>query len=165
MDEFADPASPLFWFTPQSLASGSSMVRVKEVTDGVEPSGNAVMAEVLTLMGHYFEEDKWLARASAMLLAMKSRMLSYPSAHAHWAQVALMHVVGVSTIITTGPSACKFAETLRRKARPFTIFAATIKDGALPVYNQRLFPDENRIYVCKGNVCHAPVGKPEDVIF
>ncbi len=165
MVEFADPASPLFWFTPQSLASGTSMVRVKEVTDGVEPSGNAVMAEVLTLLGHYFEEDKWLKRASDMLLSMKSRMLSYPSAHAHWAQVALMHVVGVSTIITTGPFAAKFAETLRRKAGPYAIFAGTIKDGTLPVFKQRIFPDESRIYVCKGNVCQAPVGKPEEVVF
>lgn len=165
MVEFADPLSPLFWYTPQSIASGSSMVRVKEVTDGVEPSGNAVMAEVLTLLGHYFEEDKWVARASEMLLSIKFRLLSYPSAHAYWAQVALMHVVGVSTIITTGPSAAKFAETLRRKAGPFTIFAATINDGTLPVFKQRIFKHESRIYVCKGNVCQAPVGKPEEVEF
>lgn len=165
MVEFTDPASPLFWYTPQAMASGTSMVRVKEITDGVEPSGNAVMAEVLTQLGHYFEEDKWLKRASEMLLSMKTRILSYPSAHAHWAQVALMQVVGVSTIITTGPSAAKFAEMLRRKAGPYTIFAATIKDGTLPVFKQRIFPDESRIYVCKGNVCQAPVNKPEDVVF
>lgn len=165
MAEFADPESPLFWYTSHSMSSGSSMVRVKEVTDGVEPSGNAVMAEVLTLLGYYFEEDNWLIRASEMLLYMKSGMLLYPSAHAYWAQVALMHVVGVSRIITTGPSAAKFAETLRRKAGPYAIFAATIKDGTLPVFKQRIFPDESRIYVCKGNVCQAPVGNPEDVIF
>ena len=164
MDAFADEASPLFWYVSQNMAARSSMVRIKEVTDGVEPSGNAVMAEVLTLLGYYFEKDKWLDYASRMLLAMKSRMLAYPSAHAHWAQVALMHVAGVTTIITTGPSALDFAETLRRKVGPFTLLAATIKNGTLPVFKQRIKANESLIYVCKGNVCQAPVAKPEDVI-
>lgn len=165
MEAFADEASPLFWYVPQSMASRSSMVRIKEVTDGVEPSGNAVMAEVLTLLGYYFEEDKWLDYASRMLLTMKSRMLAYPSAHAHWAKVALMHVAGVTTIITTGPSALEFAETLRPKSGPFTLLAASIKEGTLPVFKQRIKADESLICVCKGNVCRAPVTKPEDVDF
>ena len=165
MEAFADEKSPLFWYVPQSMASRSSMVRIKEVTDGVEPSGNAVMAEVLTLLGHYYEEDDWLNYASRMLLAMKSRMLAYPSAHAHWAKVALMHVVGVTTLIVTGPSALNYAETLRRKAGPFTLLAATIKKATLPVFKQRIKANESLIYVCKGNVCQAAVAKPEDVVF
>ena len=90
-------------------------------------------------------------------------MLAYPSAHAHWAKVALMHVEGVTTIITTGPSALDFAETLRPKAGPFTLLAATNKESTLPVFKQRIKADESLIYVCKGNVCKAPVAKPEDV--
>ena len=165
MEAFADEVSPLFWYVPKSMSSRSSMVRIKEVTDGVEPSGNAVMAEVLTLLGYYFEEDKWLDYASRMLLTMKSRMLAYPSAHAYWAKVALMHVVGVTTIITTGPSALDFTEALRRKAGPFTLFAATIKEETFPVFKQRIKDNDSLIYVCKGNVCQAPVAKPEDVEF
>ncbi len=165
MEAFADETSPLFWYVPHGMASQSSMVRIKEVTDGVEPSGNAVMAEVLTYLGCYFEEDKWLDHATKMLLNMKSRVLAYPSAHAHWAKVALMNVAGVTTIITTGPLALNFAETLRRKAGPFTLFAATIKEGTLPVFKQRIKDNQSLIDVCKGNVCQAPVTKPQEVEF
>lgn len=165
MGAFADEASPLFYYVPQNIALRSSQVRIKEVTDGVEPSANAVMAEVLTLLGHYFEEDNWLDYASRMLLAMKSRMLAYPSAHAHWAKVALMHVTGVTTIIITGPLAFNFAEALRPKAGPFTLMAATIKKESLPVFKKRIKPEETLIYVCEGNVCQTAVTSPEDVNF
>jgi len=138
-----------------------SLVRVKEVTDGVEPSGNAVMAENLFILGLYFEKQEWLKYSEDMVINMKNRIQAYPSSHAHWAQVVTMQVNGVTTVVSTGSQARKYAETLRRKNKPYTIFAAAANESKLPIFNNRFKKDESLIYICRGTVCDAPVDKPE----
>lgn len=164
-DDFSDKTSPLFWYTPQKQAEQWSLVRVKEVTDGVEPSGNAVMAENLFILGLYFEKQEWLKYSEDMVINMKNRIQAYPSSHAHWAQVVAMQVNGVTTVVSTGTQARKYAETLRRKNKAFTIFAAAANESELPIFDNRFKTGESLIYVCKGTVCDAPVNKPEDAGF
>lgn len=164
MDHFSDSDSPLFWFTPDSMESQSSLIRVKEVTDSVEPSGNAVMVEVLFQLGYYFDESNWIKHAESMLIAMKSRILAYPSAHACWAKVSAMFVNGITTIVLTGPQSKQYAEVLRRKAKAFTLFAAAESESDIPVFANRFKSGKNLIFICRGNVCDAPYDHPEDVI-
>lgn len=164
-DDFSDKASPLFWYTPQKQAEQWSLVRVKEITDGVEPSGNAVMAENLFILGLYFEKHEWLKYSEDMVINMKNRIQTYPSSHAHWAQVVAMQVNGVTTVVSTGTQARKYAETLRRKNKSFTIFAAAVNESKLPIFNNRFKSDESLIYVCKGTVCDAPVYHPNELVF
>lgn len=164
-DNFSDKTSPLFWYTPQKQAEQWSLVRVKEVTDGVEPSGNAVMAENLFVLGLYFDKHEWLKYSEDMVMNMKNRIQAYPSSHAHWAQVVAMQVNGVTTVVSTGTQARKYAEALRRKNKAFTIFAAASNESELPIFDNRFKTGESLIYVCKGTVCNAPVNKPEDAGF
>lgn len=164
-DDFSDKTSPLFWYTPQKQAEQWSLVRVKEVTDGVEPSGNAVMAENLFVLGLYFEKQEWLKYSEDMVINMKNRIQAYPSSHAHWAQVVAMQVNGVTTVVATGTQARKYAETLRRKNKAFTIFAAAANESELPIFDNRFKTGESLIYVCKGTVCDAPVNHPNELIF
>ncbi|PKP50450.1 MAG: thioredoxin domain-containing protein [Bacteroidetes bacterium HGW-Bacteroidetes-11] len=164
-NDFNDEASPLFWYTPQKQAEQWSLVRVKEVTDGVEPSGNAVMAECLFLLGLYFEKHEWLKYSENMVMNMKNRIQAYPSSHSHWAQVVAMQVKGVTTVVATGTQARKYAETLRRKHKPYTIFAAAENESKLPIFNNRFKKDESLIYICRGSVCDAPVNNPNEIAF
>ena len=96
---------------------------------------------------------------------MKNRIQAYPSSHSHWAQVVAMQVNGVTTVVATGSQARKFSETLRRKHKPYTIFAATENESKLPIFNNRFKKDESLIYICRGSVCDAPVNNPNEIAF
>lgn len=165
ISDFSDEKSPLFWYTPTVGGQGPSLLRVKEVTDGVEPSGNAVMAMNLLVLGTYFENEEWLRHSAEMVLNMKSRMLAYPSSHAAWCEVALGMSFGISSLVIVGPQARNYAARLQRKNPRFTFFAVSTGNSSLPVFANRFKEGETLIYLCHGNTCLPPETNPEHVVF
>jgi len=162
IQRFSQHESPLFWYLPEDNEDNHilKISRVLETNDGVEPSGNAVMAGVLLSLGNYFEDQSYITRSLEMCRYMEKNIVAYPSFHAHWASVTAAHVHGVSVVATTGDDAVKYARKLQKRYSPFTLFAASANQSRIPVLANKLKEGKTLIYRCVNHVCEAPVDDP-----
>ncbi|MCH9611652.1 MAG: hypothetical protein S4CHLAM102_01220 [Chlamydiia bacterium] len=67
--------TPLFYY---SVEDPLLILRRIEVTDGAEPSGNALMCEIFTRLYLITSDEEWRGRAESMLELMTPRMMEYP---------------------------------------------------------------------------------------
>ncbi len=162
LDNFTDPDSPLFWFTPTPAGNGNA-IRIRETTDGVEPSGNAVMAKVLLYLENFCNNNDYGIRAREMVNTMLNRIEAYPSAYSCWASAAQMMAQGIRTLVITGPRANDYALQLLPKLNSSVTMAVSKQSSSVPVFLNRFRNGDTVIYDCIGNVCHAPVSKPEEL--
>ncbi|PKP03185.1 MAG: thioredoxin domain-containing protein [Bacteroidetes bacterium HGW-Bacteroidetes-9] len=164
---FSDDSGPLFWFTSSDSTLDNSEPEISRMinsADGVEPSGNAVMAGVLISLGNYLEKGEFIERAHQMLINMQDRFTAYPSSYSLWATHALTLANGVTTIAITGPEAFKNVSILNRRYYPGVLIAATRHKSDLPVLKDKFVKDQNLIYKCQGNTCTAPVNSIVDLL-
>lgn len=162
LDNFSDPESPLLWFTSATAGNGNA-IRIRETTDGVEPSGNAVMAKVLLYLENFCNNNDYGIRAREMVNTMLNRIEAYPSAYSCWASAAQMMAQGIRTLVITGPRANDYALQLLPKLNSSVIMAVSKQSSSVPVFLNRFRNGDTVIYDCIGNVCHAPVSKPEEL--
>jgi len=141
-----------------------AVTRMMVTTDGVEPSGNAVMADVLTSLGHYLENPDYLTKADAMINTLQKNFVAYPSSYAAWAKLALSRVRGVTTLVITGPDALKNASLLNRRFFTEGLIAAAENSSKLPVFANRFIPNQNLIFSCHNSTCAPPVTSIDDLL-
>lgn len=167
LKSFSQESSPLFWYMPDNNEDPNiiKLSRILETTDGVEPSGNAVMAWVLLCLGNYFEDQSYVDRSRQMCIYMEKNIIAYPSFYAHWAGVAAAHVHDLSVIVITGPEAHEYAKKLQMHYSPFLLLAASNNKSEIPVFMNKFKGEKTFIYKCKNNTCDAPVEKIEDISF
>jgi uncharacterized protein YyaL (SSP411 family) len=164
--EFSQESSPLFWFVPQTNddTNINKLSRILETTDGVEPSGNSVMAWVMLAIGNYFEEQEYIDRSESMCNYIRKNMVSDPAYHAQWATVTAAHANGIDLVTITGNEAVDHAIQLNRQYRPFLLLAAAYNKSRIPVFKNKFRSDNSTmIYKCRNHTCEAPVEKVEDL--
>lgn len=164
---FKDDPGHLFWYSPTRNPVSDTMpavTRMMVTTDGVEPSGNAVMADVLTSLGHYLENPDYLTKADAMINTLQKNFVAYPSSYAAWAKLALSRVRGVTTLVITGPDALKNASLLNRRFFTEGLIAAAENSSKLPVFANRFIPNQNLIFSCHNSTCAPPVTSIDDLL-
>ena len=167
VENFSDQTGSFFWYSPlpdQSGETSPAVARIIGTTDGVEPSGNAVMARILLTLGLYFENSDYVDRAVNMVSNLRDRIVSYPAAYAGWAGVAMEVAYGKTTLVITGPDAFRNAAMLNRKFLPGVLVAAACVESRLPVFSEKFVSAKNLIYRCEGNTCSSPVGSVVDLI-
>ncbi|HLN52175.1 MAG TPA: thioredoxin domain-containing protein [Lentimicrobium sp.] len=167
LKEFSHKDSPIFWYLPEKNEDKriSSISRILETSDGVEPSGNSIMAKVLLYLGNYFEDEVYIARSASMCASMQKNMVTYPSYYSEWAIVTAMHAKGLNLIAITGPEAYRFAGQLQNQYRPLTIIAASVSESSLPVLRNKYKGHKTLLYSCMNHICQAPVDKLDDLLF
>ncbi len=166
INEFSQESTPLFWFVPQSNDDPNinNLSRLLETTDGVEPSGNSVMAWVMLAIGNYFEDQTYIDRSKNMCNYIQKNMVAYPAYHANWATITAAHVNGIDLVTITGTEAVTYATQLYRRFRPFLLLAAAYNKSSIPVFKNKFRSDHSTmIYKCRNHTCEAPVEKIEDI--
>lgn len=167
LKEFSQNDSPLFWYLPENNEDTSitKLSRVLETTDGVEPSGNAVMAWVLLCLGNYFEEQSMIDRSIQMCTYMQENVKLYPGYYAYWANVSTALARDVNLVVIAGDNAFELARNIQRNYLPFTLLAASVNENDLPVFKYKFKEGKTLIYNCIGHKCNAPVENVEDISF
>ena len=130
--------------------------------DNVIPSSNSVMAHNLFKLGHFFDEENYLAKASQQLQNVRPHMKQYGSAYSNWASLLLNKIFGVFEIAITGPE----AETKRRELEKHFIPNKILlggTSGSLPLLQDK-WRSETNIFVCKNKTCHLPCTEVSDAI-
>lgn len=166
LEHFGQETSPLFWYLPKNNEDVymTHLSRILETNDGVEPSGNSVMAWNLLALGNYFENNQYIDRSAEMCNYILSNTEKYPSYNANWANVIAAHVHGISMFVVAGEDAYHKAIELNTTFMPLSLVAAAPFESQLPVFNHKFKQGRTLIYKCTDHECDAPVEKIEDLI-
>ena len=164
LPEFDAGAGGFFFYTPQNQPD--IIVRKKEVYDGAQPSGNAVMAENLLHLGILFDKKEWKERSMAMITSLGTAILRYPASFGYWAVLSLGLTKGFSEITITGGEFRKIQEELLKRFLPYCIIMASpVADEGYPLLAGKHAEKKTKIFLCKDYSCQQPVDTVEELMW
>lgn len=160
LEHFSDPDSPMLYYTSQS---GEKLIARKyEIMDNVIASSNSVMAQNFRSLGLLFDEDRYSAKASAMLAAVFPHIKSYGSSYSNWCIQILNEVYGLNEIAIAGNDITRVKEELNKVYIPNKIKLAGT-NSSLPLLKDKQSL-ETKIYICRNKACQLPVITVEEAI-
>jgi hypothetical protein len=160
---FSDEGSPYFFYTPH--AQQDAIVRKKEIYDGAQPSGNAVMAWNLHRLGILTGRPEWKIKAVAMAEAMTELAMRYPGSFGCWAGFILELVNGTHEILVLGEKAIEEGRRIMGLFIPNKVIqCAASPDDLLPMQKDKLSSKNLTIYLCKDYACKMPVYSTDELV-
>ena len=162
INHFFDHQSGFFFFTSDEQTDLTK--RDIELTDGVIPSSNSIIAYNLLLLSHYFENDTWEKISNQMILRQKESLSQNPGSFSHWASLYLTHTHPFFEVAINGPEAAAFTRKMKLDFLPNTLFAGSERSSELPILKNRFEEGNTLVYICRDKVCAAPVESPEKAI-
>jgi uncharacterized protein YyaL (SSP411 family) len=142
----------------------SLIARPRELTDNAVPAGNSLAAELLLRLGDLIGSDGDIRRGTWVLESLGEPLARYPSAFGHALGAAELAVHGATEVAIVGTRGEADFEALVREAAshylPSLVLAAGASGAseAVPLLRDRgLIDGRAAAYVCRGNVCDAPV--------
>lgn len=160
---FQDKESGMFWFTSdldQSLIS-----RMKEVSDNVIPSSNSEMANVLFLLGEYFDKPEYTEIASSMLSKVSLEMPKWGSAYSNWANLMMNFTSPFIQTVISGKDAEAKRKNIASHYLPNVLLAGSVSNTSeLPILSNRFVANKTYIYVCENKTCKLPVESASEAL-
>jgi uncharacterized protein YyaL (SSP411 family) len=162
VEHFGEEEGAYFYYT--SEGQKDVIVRKKEVYDGATPSGNAVMAANLFVLGTIFDETNWVKRSRAMVDGLQQPATKYPGSFGCWSLQLQGITYGIPEIVLMGKDLLELRKDFLRNFIPLKIFqSATQTSEGFPLLAGKPVSTEPLFYVCKEFVCQEPVGSIAEV--
>lgn len=153
---FQDKNSGMFYFT--SDKKNELIARKMELSDNVIPASNSSIAKSLFLLGHYFENEKYIIQSKKMLNNVLDEMQNYPEGYSNWAILALWIAEPFFEVAIVGKSVNEIQKEFGKHYLPNVIFAGTESDKTdIPLLKNRFTENKTQIYVCVNKTCKQPV--------
>ncbi|MEI6062504.1 MAG: thioredoxin domain-containing protein [Bacteroidota bacterium] len=152
---FYDTNSGFFWYSQND--DDQLFAQKIDIYDGVIPSGNSVMANVLNTLGIFLHNDEYLEKSRSMVNAVKDRFIRYPAAYANWANLALQSTGEQLVVAVVGPESVHFTKSLKMENSTGLMVFGSSKASSLPYFENRYVEGKTLIYICSGNQCLIPV--------
>ncbi len=144
------------------------IARPRNLQDNAMPSGNSLLAKVLTQLAAYTGEVGYSEAARAALTPLAGAMREYPLAFGEALGAARLLVHGVQEVAILGapdaPQTVALLEVLQRGYYPNAVVAhaADASEMFPPLLGEReLIDGQPTAYVCRQFVCQLPVHTPE----
>jgi len=153
INHYYDDKNGVFYFAAGDDAH--LIARKSEITDGVIPSSNSVMARNLKKLGLLFDEESYLAISAQLLGNIMPQIARYPSSYSNWIMLLLDEVAGTYEVAITGPQFEERRGELEKNYVPNKIMLGGTT-GILPLLQQK-FGIETQIFVCRNKTCGLPV--------
>ena len=93
---FYDKEQQSYYFS--SAQNKDILVPKLDEYDGSIPSSNAVLSEVLMVLGIAYKIPEWIAKAAHLLAQIKAKAIRNPYAYAYWNMVALREYYGYQVV-------------------------------------------------------------------
>jgi hypothetical protein len=161
VEKFYDSHSGFFWYSEND--DKHVFARKIEIYDGVIPSGNSAMANVLNTLGVFLHNSDYKEKVRQMLIAMENRYARYPAAYANWALLAL-YTKQEFLVAVIGKDTAPVIKKLMRKSISGTLIFGSQKVSELPYFANRYVEGKTLIYICSGAYCLAPVETVEEAV-
>ena len=155
LQHFYDPADGMFWFTHNS--SQDLVARKKEIFDNVIPSSNSMMATVLFKLAAIDGNSHYSELAAAMTRSLAHHIQSHPGSFANWAILYFYHLHKYFEVVVSADDPAATADALYRNAYPAKMIFRLKGESSLPIFQGRTSGDNLRVFVCRNQMCQAPV--------
>jgi uncharacterized protein YyaL (SSP411 family) len=159
----------------QTADRGDLTFRMKDVTDGATPSGNSVMAMVLTLIGRLTGNMDTEKKVEEMRRTFSSTVKSYPAQYCFFLLSAVMMFRGFKELVVVGRRGDKETENLIRVARSSylpnsVLLLREVDEGKSEIDSVSSFVSEYTMregkataYLCSNFACNSPANSPEQL--
>ncbi len=151
---FYDNKSGLFYYT--SAGSEKLAARKIEILNNVIPSSNAVMGEVLFVLGTLLENEGYLQKSSAMTTKIAGRLGETIAYSPEWGYLAGLTVHNNYEVAIMGAEALQKNSEMQKNYLPNSLFMGGIEEN-LPLLENKLPRKGTLIYVCTDKTCRRPV--------
>lgn len=158
---FHDKQTGMFFYT--SDQAENLIARKMELADNVVPSSNSVMAEVLFVLGEYFQNDSYIAMSKLMIGQILSKIDKSGPYYANWANVIGLIAYKPFEIAIVGKDAQSKAREMQRQYHPTALFMGGAEEN-LPLLKNKLVSGRTLIYVCRNKTCRAPQASAADAL-
>jgi uncharacterized protein YyaL (SSP411 family) len=152
-DHFVEPGTGFYFYTHD--AQTDVILRKKEVYDGATPSGNAVMANNLLILGVAYGNDKYLSLSKQTCLSLLPAILKHPGSFGVWASVILFHLQGTRELTLLGSGVLPYLEAALPLFRPNLIL--NISENCLTtisaINNKVIDNQEVTFQLCENYTC------------
>ncbi|MEM6684391.1 MAG: thioredoxin domain-containing protein [Bacteroidota bacterium] len=159
---FYDTEQQLFAFS-ETKGNGLAFKEF-DVEDGVIPSANAVMANNLFKLSHYFGNEDFLSKSKKMLQRVLPDAIAYPYLYANWLQLYLNLSEPFYEVVINGKDAIAKAKELHKNYLPNIILCGSTTESNLPLLENRFYEDNTFIYVCVNRACKLPTESVEKAL-
>jgi uncharacterized protein YyaL (SSP411 family) len=158
------------FLTPEGDAFANTSARHEQLPvvaadyhDGAIPSGNAVAAMLLVLLGKLLSRTEWLSLAQTVLAARQAEMQKWPTGYAAHLMALELLTASTAEVVVAGPADTTLAENLNAALLGVGTSAFTTVIGNANAATADLFrspyeqPAEGvYYYVCKDFTCSLP---------
>ena len=141
------------------------IVRKKEIYDGAQPSGNAVMADNLYRLSIYLDNPSWKERAHTMLSTLGKVVTGYPASFGVWAGLLLEIVTGTDEIAIVGKDAFLLQKQVLENFIPHKVIMCSERQSSqFPLISDKKEGNPAIIYLCRNYACLKPVTTVKDLL-
>jgi hypothetical protein len=156
MKHFGEENTGFFFYTHKNQPD--VIVRKKEVYDGAQPSGNAVMADNLYRLSLYFDLAPWREKSEVTTRALGSAITRYPSSFGAWACMAQEMITGTSEIAVLGTDFSTLHQQVLKAYIPHKILMCSAQESIhFPLLSDKRIGDKTQVYLCRDYACRQPV--------
>ena len=154
MKNYYDPQHGFFIFNPKSE---KNLINKYETEDNVTPSSNAVMAEVLLLLGDLSANSEYCEIAYGMCTKMTSSITHYPPGFSRWCRVMLMISSPFYYVIATGTKNIQSSLHKKEHFYPNTV-RIHLGEAAdeFQMLTGKFRESGNETYICSREYCMPP---------
>ena len=158
---FSDTETGLFYYTPAD-AEDLIMRRI-ETADNVIPSSNAVMAEVLFLLGEYYSNNDYTIRSQSMMKKIAPAFTTGGPYYARWASLMGLMTYKPYEVAIVGKEASEKTRLMQSHYLPTAIYMGGHEEN-LPLLENKSVANRTIIYVCRDRICKSPEEMPEQAL-
>lgn len=159
---FFDEKNGMFFYTSDS--HNHLIIKKMEMTDGVVPSSNAVMADNLLFLSGYFREPKYADMAREMVLKISEQQVKGGPYLYRWAGVHLKCTIGPAELQAVGEKGKEMLrEVVEKTSHPFLITYVSNNRSAVPICTT-MASREDGLKLCHANSCLKPTQKVDEVL-
>ena len=160
VEHFYDSKSEFFWYSENE--DKQVFARKIEIYDGVIPSDNSAMADVLNTLGIFLDNSDYLEKVRQMLLVMETKFIQSPAAYSNWASLALQVAKEKYVIAVVGSDSVSMIRKLLAGNNSGALIFGSTKESDLPYFANRYVEGKTLVYICSGTFCMAPVESVEE---
>lgn len=164
LSHFFDEKSGMFNYT--SDLDKELIVRKVEITDGVIPGSNSIMAKNLFELGTLLYKEEFVEKAKQMMAGMEEKILENGGSifYTDWCSLYLDMLHPPYEVAIVGEDYAGKRDDLLKTYLPNAILLGGAQEGKLELLKDKLQEGETMIYVCMNKVCKLPVTEVEDAL-
>ncbi|HEY4327241.1 MAG TPA: thioredoxin domain-containing protein [Mucilaginibacter sp.] len=138
------------------------IARKSEITDGVTPASNSVMARNLKKLGLLFDDEKYFDISAQLLKNIFPHLEKHPSAYSNWIMLLIEEVFGIYEVAIVGEGFENMRSEMENNYIPNKIILGG-KKGNLPLLQDK-FSAITQIFICKDRTCGLPANNISEAL-